>query len=257
MNEYLKSTLAAGLHPPLVQLTDRELLAWCYELRCSHPTSSKGSTGASSTTVHVCAIGAGESLAAYAANAPPNHQQMIEPALAALIERMTDQRVEVLQFENFATGRRDPDPIVNDNVMLTGFYQSQIGTYEAATGSTKFDEPGSLKFVWKDGRVFAYDHKSLSEAIVDNLERSNLGLYSCEPTWVFTICNTQAAQGLLGYDRIHGTNYWSKVSERFRKGLVGEMMMADGGFRHIRNQHVRLQFQRWRRERVNTSPVVS
>jgi hypothetical protein len=118
--------------------------------------------------------------------------------------------------------------------MLTGFYQSQISMFEAATGSKKFDEPGALKFVWKDGRVFAYDHKSLSEAIVDNLQRSNLGLYSCEPTWVFTICNSQAAQGLLGYDRVHGTDYWGRVSERFRKGLVEEMMTADGGFRHIR-----------------------
>jgi hypothetical protein len=39
---------------------------------------------------------------------------------------------------------------------------------------------------------------------------------------------------LLGYDRIHGTNYWGEVSERFRKGLVDEMMTADGAFRHIR-----------------------
>ena len=160
----------------------------------------------------------------------------MEPALAAFIERMTDQRVwKYWQLENFlATGSLNPEPIANDNVMLTGFYQSQISLYGAATGSRRFDEPGSLKFVWKDGRVFAYDHKTISEAIVDNLKRSNLGLYSCEPTWVFTICNTQAAQGLIGYDRLHGTNYWGEVSERFRSGLEQEMMTADGAFRHIR-----------------------
>jgi hypothetical protein len=51
---------------------------------------------------------------------------------------------------------------------------------------------------------------------------------------VFTICNTQAAQGVVGYDAIHGTNYWGQVEERFRKGLTEEMMTADGAFRHIR-----------------------
>ena len=167
MNEYLKSTPAPqASHPSLEPNSlDRELLAWCYELALQPPDEFEGFDWGEQyhggTCLRYQLAFLGESLAAYAANALPNHQQMIEPALAALIERMTDQRVwKYWQFENFlATGRRNPDPIVNDNVMLTGFYQSQIGMYEAATGSTKFDEPGSLKFVWKDGRVFAYDHK--------------------------------------------------------------------------------------------------
>lgn len=219
---------------------DRELLGWIYELALQPPDQFEGFDWGEQfhggTCLRYQLAFLGESLAAYAANALPNHQQVIEPALASLVERMTDQRVwKYWQVENFlARGSLDPEPIANDNVMLTGFYQSQISLYEAATGSTRFDEPGCLKFVWKDGRVFAYDHKSLSEAIVDNLERSNLGLYSCEPTWVFTICNTQAAQGLVGYDRIHGTDYWGRVSRRFRRGLVDEMMTADGAFRHIR-----------------------
>jgi hypothetical protein len=219
---------------------DRELLGWIYELALQPADKFEGFDWGEQfhggTCLRYQLAFLGESLAAYAANVLPNHQQVIEPALAALIERMTDQRVwKYWQLENFlARGSLDPEPIANDNVMLTGFYQSQISLYEAATGSARFDEPGCLKFVWKDGRVFSYDHKSLSEAIVDNLQRSNLGLYSCEPTWVFTICNTQAAQGLVGYDRMHGTDYWGRVSERFRKGLVEEMMTADGAFRHIR-----------------------
>ena len=242
MNEYLKTAplpqpAASQLEPTGL---DREVLGWLYELALQPLDQFEGFDWGEQyhggTCLRYQLAFLGESLAAYAANALPNHQQVIEPALAALIERMTDQRVwKYWRLENFlATGRRNPDPIVDDNVMLTGFYQSQISMYEAATGSTKFDEPGSLKFVWKDGRVFAYDHRSLSEAIVDNLQRSAFGLYSCEPTWVFTVCNTQAAQGLIGYDRVHGTNYWGRVSERFRKGLVEEMMTADGAFRHIR-----------------------
>lgn len=242
MNAYLNSApepkpIAAPLEPTDL---DREVLGWMYELALQPPDQFEGFDWGEQyhggTCLRYQLAFLGESLAAYAVNALPNYQQVIEPALAALVERMTDQRVwKYWRVENFlATGNLDPDPIKNDNVMLTGFYQSQISMYEAATGSRRFDEPGSLKFVWKDGRVFAYDHKSLSEAIVDNLERSNLGLYSCEPTWVFTICNTQAAQGLVGYDRLHGTQYWQRVEARFRQGLTREMMTADGGFRHIR-----------------------
>lgn len=242
MNDYL---LAAPEPTPVVTTIeptdlDREVLGWLYELALQPLDQFEGFDWGEQfhggTCLRYQLAFLGESMAAYAANALPNHQQVIEPAMAALIERMTDQRVwKYWQLENFlARGSLDPDPIANDNVMLTGFYQSQISLYEAATGSTRFDEPGSLKFVWKDGRVFAYDHRTLSEAIVDNLKRSNLGLYSCEPTWVFTICNTQAAQGLVGYDAVHGTNYWGQVAERFRKALTQEMMTADGGFRHIR-----------------------
>ena len=241
-NEYLRSAPEPRPATTALEPTDldRELLGWLYELALQPLDQFEGFDWGEQyhggTCLRYQLAFLGESLAAYAVNALPNHQQVIEPALAALIERMTDQRVwKYWRLENFlARGSLDPDPIVNDNVMLTGFYQSQIGMYEAATGSDRFDAPGCLKFVWKDGRVFSYDHRSLSEAIVDNLQRSNLGLYSCEPTWVFTICNTQAAQGLLGYDRIHGTDYWGQVNERFRKGLVEEMMTADGGFRHIR-----------------------
>ncbi|MGK0259425.1 MAG: hypothetical protein ACI96M_002867 [Candidatus Azotimanducaceae bacterium] len=241
-NEYLAvaSEPQALCNPIEPNELDRELLAWMYELALQPLDQFEGYDWGEQyhggTCLRYQLAFLGESLAAYAANALPNHQQMIEPALAAFIERMTDQRVwKYWQLENFlATGSLNPEPMANDNVMLTGFYQSQISLYEAATGSHRFDEPGSLKFVWKDGRVFPYDHKAITEAIVDNLKRSNLGLYSCEPTWVFTICNTQAAQGLVGYDRLHGTNYWGQVSERFRNGLVQEMMTADGAFRHIR-----------------------
>jgi hypothetical protein len=241
-NEYLQTAevphaLSAPFEPNEM---DRELLGWMYELALQPMDQFEGYDWGEQyhggTCLRYQLAFLGESLAVYAANQLPNHQQVVEPALAAFIQRMTDQRVwKYWRLENFlARGSLDPDPIANDNVMLTGFYQSQIGLYEAATGSRRFDEPGCLKFVWKDGRVFAYDHRSLSEAIVDNLERSNLGLYSCEPTWVFTFCNTQAAQGLVGYDRNHGTDYWGRVSARFREGLEREMMTADGAFRHIR-----------------------
>lgn len=219
---------------------DFELLAWIYELALQPDDTFDGFDWGEQyhggTCIRYQLTQLGEVLAGYAANALPNHQQWIEPAMAKLIERMTDRRVwEFWQVENFlAYGDPNPDPMIKDNVMITGFYQSQISLYAAATGSKKFDEPGCLKFVWKDGRIFEYDHKSICDAIVDNLNKSKFGLYACEPKWIFTICNAQAAQGLIGYDSTHGTDYWGQVSARFKKGLVEEMMSADGAFRHIR-----------------------
>ena len=39
----------------------------------------------------------------------------------------------------------NPDPIVRDNIMFSGFLANQIAEMEAATGSKRFDEPGSLE----------------------------------------------------------------------------------------------------------------
>ena len=78
--------------------------------------------------------------------------------------------------------------------MLSAYLADQINLYEAATGSTRFDEPGSLTFVWKDGRTFAYDHHSIAEAVRRNFEANALGFFPCEPGWVFTACNTMGAQ---------------------------------------------------------------
>ena len=86
------------------------------------------------------------------------------------------------------------------------YIAEQMNLYEAATGSTRFDEPGSLTFVWKDGRTFAYDHHSIVEAVRRNFEANQLGFFPCEPGWVFTACNTMGAQALKGHDTMHQTD---------------------------------------------------
>jgi hypothetical protein len=65
--------------------------------------------------------------------------------------------------------------IVRDNIMLSAYVAEQINLYEAATGSDRFDQPGALTFVWKDGRTFAYDHHSIAEAVRRNFEANPLG----------------------------------------------------------------------------------
>ena len=144
----------------------------------------------------------GYGLALYAANYLPNAPQPVETALANLIDKATDLRVWGYWRTLNLIGNFDanPDPIVRDNIMLSAYLAEQINLYEAATGSTRFDEPGSLTFVWKDGRTFPYDHHSIVEAVRRNFEANALGFFPCEPGWVFTACNTQGAQALKGHD---------------------------------------------------------
>jgi hypothetical protein len=140
---------------------------------------------------------------------------------------------------NFDT---NPDPIVRDNIMLSAYVAEQINLYEAATGSSRFDEPGSLTFVWKDGRTFAYDHHSIVEAVRHNFEANELGFFPCEPGWVFTACNTMGAQALKGHDTLHRTAHWPAVEPQWRHAVEDEMLTPDGNLPHIRSKLVGLSF---------------
>ncbi len=136
----------------------------------------------------------------------------------------------------------NPDPIVRDNIMLSAYLADQINLYEAATGSRRFDEPGSLTFVWKDGRTFPYDHHSIVEAVRRNFEANELGFFPCEPGWVFTACNTLGAQALKGHDTLHHTAHWPAVEPRWRHAVEAEMLTPDGNLPHIRSKLVGLSF---------------
>jgi hypothetical protein len=131
---------------------------------------------------------------------------------------------------------------VRDNIMLSAYVAEQVNQYEAATGSTRFDEPGSLTFVWKDGRTFAYDHHSIVDAVRHNFEANKLGFFPCEPGWVFTACNTMGAQALKGHDTHHGTDHWAAVEPHWRHAVEDEMLTPDGNLPHIRSKIVGLSF---------------
>ncbi|MFM2078620.1 MAG: hypothetical protein RJA49_2510, partial [Actinomycetota bacterium] len=135
-----------------------------------------------------------------------------------------------------------PDPIARDNIMFSAFLGDVLNIFEAATGSTKFDEPGSLTFVWKDGRTFEYDHHSIAAAVEQNFQRSKLGFFPCEPGWSFTVCNIMGAQSLRGHDTIHGTSSWDRIRPRFAQTLDDEYSTPDGSYAHIRSNHVGLSW---------------
>jgi hypothetical protein len=227
---------------------DAELLRWTYDMALQPLDQFKGFDWGEQIHGPTCARYQlnmlGYALAVYAANNLPNAPQPVETALANLIDKATDLRVWGYWRTLNLIGNFDanPDPIVRDNIMLSAYLAEQVNLYEAATGSTRFDEPGSLTFVWKDGRTFAYDHHSIAEAVRRNFEANALGFFPCEPGWVFTACNTQGAQALKGHDTLHGTAHWTAVEPGWRHAVEVEMMTPDGNLPHIRSKLVGLSF---------------
>ena len=250
LNEYLRTAEVPAASTMLREpdAMDAELLRWAYEL-CLQPIDrfdgfEWGEQLHGGTVVRYQLNYLGWALAPYAVNYVPNAVATIEPVMRNLVLKQLDLRVwRYWQLLN-RVGNLDsnPDPLVRDNIMFSGFTGDQINLYEAATGSTRFDEPGSLTFVWDDGRTFAYDHHSWMEAVQRNFERSRLGFFPCEPGWAFAACNTIGAQALLGHDRLHGTSMWTDIEPRWRETLEAEYLMPDGNYANIRSTHTGLSW---------------
>ncbi len=227
---------------------DAELLRWCLSF-ASQPDDGLdgldwGEQYHGGTQVRYQLNGLVWAMSLFAANFVPNAPGQTERALRSIVHKHTDLRVWQYWRTLNLVGNfdPDPDPIRRDNIMFSAFFADALNTYEAATGSTHFDEPGSLTFVWKDGRSFPYDHHSIVAAVRANFERSKLGFFPCEPGWSFTVCNIMGAQALKGHDTTHGTDHWYQTRDGWQRTLDEEYHAPDGSYAHIRSNHVGLSW---------------
>jgi Linalool dehydratase/isomerase len=250
INEYLA---VAELPAPIREFRppdsmDAELLRWCLSF-ASQPDDGLdgldwGEQYHGGTQVRYQLNGLAWAMSLFAANFVPNAQAQAERALRSIVHKHTDLRVWQYWRTLNLVGNfdPDPDPIRRDNIMFSAFFADALNTYEAATGSTRFDEPGSLTFVWKDGRSFPYDHHSIVAAVQANFQRSKLGFFPCEPGWSFTVCNIMGAQALKGHDTTHGSDHWDQTRDRWQRTLDEEYHTPDGSYAHIRSNHVGLSW---------------
>ncbi|WP_179469740.1 linalool dehydratase/isomerase domain-containing protein [Mycolicibacterium vinylchloridicum] len=243
LNEYLASVELPSGHPGPREpdAVDAELVRWCYDLAQQPHDGLKGFDWGEQfhggTQLRYQVFSYCWAMCIFAANYVPNGQRQAREALTRMVLKNTDLRVwgywrTLNLLGNFSA---DPDPIKKDNIMFSGFLGDVLGNFEAATGSAYFDQPGSLNFVWKDGREFPYDHHSIIEAVQRNFENSRLGFFPCEPGWSFTVCNIFAAQGMYGHDKLHGTTKWADYKDRWRRTLDEEYLTPDGSYSHIRS----------------------
>ena len=250
LNEYLRTVELpepiSGPRSP--NAMDSELLRWCYSFAFQADDDliglDWGEQFHSGTQVRYQLNGLVWSMSLYAANFLPNAPGVIRDAIERVAHKHTDLRVWKYWRPLNLLGNLDPnpDPIRRDNIMFSAFLCDALNTLEAATGSRRFDEPGSLTFVWKDGRTFPYDHHSIVAAVRSNYDRSKLGFFPCEPGWSFTVCNIMGAQSMRNHDALHGTNDWGAVRDSWVRSLDEEYSTPDGSYAHIRSNLVGLSW---------------
>ena len=129
----------------------------------------------------------------------------------------------------------DFDPVVKDNIMLTGFYLMSLGLYASNTGDLRYETPGSLDFKLADSQRYPHSMTSVAEALVRNFDESAFCLYPCEPNWIYTFCNLQGMTGLVLYDRLKGTRHGARLRRRFEDMWRSEFTMLDGSVVPIRS----------------------
>jgi hypothetical protein len=128
----------------------------------------------------------------------------------------------------------DWDPMRKDNVMLSGYLGVMLGAYESNTGDNRYRRRGSLPFRLA-GRTWAYDHDMVNHAVYDNMVKSPMTMFPCEPNWIYNMCNMTAINTVLLSDRLHGTRYYEQVGEDFTRKLREEFVTADGRVTAIRS----------------------
>ena len=131
--------------------------------------------------------------------------------------------------------RHEPNPIARDNVMYSGWYAAQIGLFEAATGDSRYAEPGAVTLTASNGTTYVNDYGSLVATLAANERNSEFCLFPCEPNWIYPICNNQAALGIRMHDRLHGTHYWASVESQYRQHLEQEFIDVDGHLVSLRS----------------------
>ena len=249
LNEYLANT-TGNLPEPVTSrrdpdAIDAELLRWCYAFAFQPDDGLDGLDWGEQfhggTQLRYQLNGIAWAMSLYAANYLPNApRRMRGGAREGDRETHRPAGVEVLahaQPDRKLRLEPRPDPRATTSCSRR-FLGDVINSYEAATGSTRFDEPGSLTFVWKDGRTFEYDHHTLTDAVRRNFERSKLGFFPCEPGWSFTVCNIF---GRADAERPRHLARNRRVGRRQRplaSTLDNEYLTPDGSYAHIRSNHV-------------------
>jgi hypothetical protein len=144
-------------------------------------------------------------------------------AQARLLAKQGDPRLWrhwVLEnaWGNLRIGR---DPIPRGNIMSTGFVALQM-----AIGDT--GAPLDLRRRGASWRRYGPD--DMGDILARQYREAPFGLLSCEPNWVYPLCNLITACGLRAADHRTGSAHWPGIAARFGAGLVDEFITPTGDF---------------------------
>lgn len=119
---------------------------------------------------------------------------------------------------NLRLGR---DPIPRGNIMSTGFIALQMAIGDAGA-------PLDLRRRRASWR--RYGLEDMGDILARQYREAPFGLLSCEPNWIYPLCNLITACGVRAADRRTGSAHWPGIAARFGAGLVGEFTTPTGNF---------------------------
>lgn len=120
--------------------------------------------------------------------------------------------------------------------MVSGYVLQAVGIYQSNTGDDRYTKPGSLTFEVTPNNHYPYDFRKIADAVNRNWEEGPYCLFSCEPNWIYTLCNLVGISGMLMADRLLGLKYAATLKPRFEAALEEEFTTRDGTILPIRSE---------------------
>lgn len=133
------------------------------------------------------------------------------------------------------------DPVVRDNIMLSGWFSMHVGQYMLNTGDRRYAEPGSLTFKLNERKIYRHNLQSMAGAVAANFASSPFTLFPCEPNWVYPICNMYGMSGLAAHDAVFGTSYVREVLPQWLDKLQTEFTDLKGSIIGLRSKWTGLE----------------
>ena len=131
---------------------------------------------------------------------------------------------------------RHHDPVVRDNIMLSGWYGMHAGLYTLVTGDRRYAEPGALTFALGANKRFEHNLHSIADAVARNFRSNPYVLFPCEPNWVYPICNMYGMSSLATHDATFGTAYVKEILPRWLDVLHTEFTDLKGSIIPLRSK---------------------
>ncbi|OJJ03914.1 hypothetical protein ASPVEDRAFT_891109 [Aspergillus versicolor CBS 583.65] len=168
----------------------------------------------------------------------PSFQGYIKTGQERLIERSTTKDVmNYWKWESlWGKFTFDWDPVVRDNIMVTGYIVLCLSLYEKLNGDDRYRQPNALNFRITDKANYHHTTESIFDALMKNWESCSYCLFPCEPNWIYSSCNLIGMEGALAYDSYMKTGRAAKLlHNRFQQGLQEDFMNPDGSIVALRS----------------------
>lgn len=176
----------------------------------------------------------------------PNYRELSVRILKDVIDRMLTIHVWGYIDHYWKKVSTFPDPVCYENIMYSGHLLQLITLYESITGDLSYDTVG-FDFVWnKTGdpiTTIHYTTTKLAQVIFKQMDRESSAGVSCEPGWVYTICQNHPHLGLRLYDVVrHGQTNISRISSKW-KDFLRQHAVEDIPF-YRENRYFKMLYQR-------------